>query len=84
MVSIGSGHARPRSQHKGDLFAPERQRAGDERQRQEAGDEREGERSKGEEQGILVHKGDCLWIKRRQMWPIGKWWFRKLKGEIPS
>ena len=24
---------------------------------------------------------DCLWIERRQMWPIGKWQFIKVKWE---
>ena len=24
---------------------------------------------------------DCLWIERRQMWPIGKWQFIKVKGD---
>ena len=26
---------------------------------------------------------DCLWIKRRQMWPIGKWRFIKVNEETP-
>lgn len=24
---------------------------------------------------------NCLWIQRRQMWPIHKWWFIKLRGK---
>lgn len=26
---------------------------------------------------------DCLWIEKKQMWPIGKWQFIKKKGEPP-
>ena len=26
---------------------------------------------------------DCLWIERRQMWPIGKWQFIKGKENRP-
>ena len=49
---------RPSSQHKGDLFAPEGQRAGNKRQRQEIEDEGEGERNKGEGEGIFVLEGN--------------------------
>ena len=42
---------RPSSQHKGDLFAPEGQRAGNKRQTQEIEDEGEG--NKGEGKGYL-------------------------------
>jgi hypothetical protein len=38
---------RPRSLHKGDLFVPEGQRAGDKRQRQEIEDKRKGPRERG-------------------------------------
>jgi len=38
---------RPSSQHQKDLFAPEKQRAGDKRQTQEIEVEREGEGNKG-------------------------------------
>lgn len=44
--------------------------------RQEIEEEREGAEGKGEWVGIFVLDGtkDCLWIERRQTWPIGKWW----------
>ena len=52
--------------------------------RQEIKDEGEKEANKGE---IFVPGGgspkDCLWIERRQTWPIGKWQFIKAKGETP-
>ena len=50
---------RPSSQHKGGLFAPEGQRAGNKRQRQETENEGEGERKKGyEEKGFAWVGGD--------------------------
>ena len=45
---------RLRSQHKGDLFAPVGQRAGNKSQRQETKDKRKGKRNKGEGDGIFV------------------------------
>ena len=49
---------RPSSQHKGGLFAPEGQRAGNKRQRQEVRDEGEGDGNKGEgERYYLKNKG---------------------------
>ena len=45
--SISSGPPRPSSQHKGDLFAPEGQGAGNKKQRQEMEDGEEGKRNKG-------------------------------------
>jgi hypothetical protein len=38
-------------------------------------------RDRGKEYSSWQGK-DCLWIKRRQMWPIEKWPFIKVKGEI--
>jgi hypothetical protein len=59
---------------KDSLFAPEGQRAGNKKQRQEIEDERGGERNEGDREGVFVLelKRDCLWIEKRQMWPIGK------------
>ena len=54
---IGSGPPRPSSQHKGDLFAPEGQRAGNKRQRQEIEDEGEGEGKKGKGAEVFVPEG---------------------------
>lgn len=47
------------------------------------GKKRKGTREKGK--GICP-KGakNFLWIKRRQMWPKGKWQFIKVKGETPA
>ena len=45
------------SQHKGDLFAPEGQRAGNKRQRQELEDEGEGEGNKEEGGEYLSWRG---------------------------
>ena len=53
--SRGSGPPRPSSQHKGDAFAPERQRAGSKRHGQETKEEGEEEGDKGEgRRGIFV------------------------------
>jgi hypothetical protein len=52
-----SGLPRPRSQQKGDLFAPEGQRTGNKRQRQEIEDEGEGGRNKAEGGGAFVPEG---------------------------
>ena len=45
---------RPSSQHKGDVFASEKQRTGSKRQKQGTEDEREGEGDKGEGTGVFV------------------------------
>jgi hypothetical protein len=44
--------------------------------------EKRGEK-RGEVEGYLAWRGikDCLWIKRRQTWSIGKWKFVKVKWE---
>jgi len=77
---------RPSSQHKGNLFVPEGQRAGNKRQRQEIEDEGEGGRSQGR-QGRNFCPGCgakyCLWIERKQTWPTGKWRLIKVKEETP-
>ena len=52
VIGISSEPPRPSSQHKGDSFAPERQRTGNKRQRQEIEDEGEGEGNK--EKGAVV------------------------------
>lgn len=60
----------PSSEHKGDSFAPEGQRARNKRQGREKG---EGARQRRE--GYWSQRegtNDCLWIDRRQTWPIGK------------
>jgi hypothetical protein len=49
---------RPSSQHKGDLFAPEVQRAGNKRHRQDREDEGEEEGNKEEGTGVFVLKWD--------------------------
>jgi hypothetical protein len=75
---------RPSSQHKGGLFAPERQRAGNKRQRLETEDKGQEKKKKEQVKGgrDVCPRGakDCLWIERRWMWPIGKWHFIKVKG----
>lgn len=48
---IGSGFPKTSSQHKGDLFAPERQRAGNKRQRLAIEEEGEEEGNKGNKVG---------------------------------
>lgn len=48
---------RPSSQHKGDVLAPEGQRAGNRRQKQEPEDQEEGEGNKGEGKGVFVPEG---------------------------
>lgn len=46
--------------------------------------ENEGERevNKGEGKWVFVLEGmkDCLWIEKRQMWPIRKWEVIKVRG----
>lgn len=75
--SSGSGPQRPSFHHKGDLSAPEGMG-----ERRETEYEGEGEGSKWEEGGYLSQvRKDCLWIDRRQTWPIGKGRFIKVKGE---
>ena len=70
------------SQHKGDVFAPEGQRAGNKRQREEIEGEGEGKKNKGEGEGIFfAPEGQRL--ERRQLWPIGKWQFIKGKRGNP-
>ena len=83
-ISIGPGLPRPSLQHKGDLLAPERQRAGTKRQRQEIKDKRQGEGNKGEGAKVYLSWSgtkDCLWIESRQVWHIGKWQFVKIQRE---
>ena len=61
------------SQYKGDLFAPEEQRAGNKKE-------------EGERRGRGVCPGgtkDCLWKERKQTWSIGKLQFIKVEGETP-
>jgi hypothetical protein len=58
-TSIGTRHPRPSSQHKGNSFVTEGQRAGNKRQRQET--EEEGGGREG-----------CLCIEKSSAWPIGK------------
>lgn len=72
---------RPNSQHKGDLLAPEGQRAVNKRQKQEG--EEENKRGKEEGERDISARGtkDCPWIERRQMWLICKWHFIKGKKE---
>jgi hypothetical protein len=59
---------RASSQHKGDTFALEGHRAGDNRHRQEREDEGGGKGTREREKGDLSQSGtkDCLWIERRQ------------------
>jgi hypothetical protein len=62
---------RPSSQHKGNLFAPERQR-------QEIEDE-------GEGKVVFVleeQRKDYLWIKRTQILLIGKQQFKGKRGKL--
>jgi hypothetical protein len=90
---------RSSSQHKGDVVAPERQSAGNKSQRQDMREKGEGTREKGEGtrekgewtrergQGHLSQSREaqvCLWIVRRQTWPLGKWQFMKIKGGNPA
>lgn len=51
-----SGASRPRSQHKGALFAPQWERAGNKRQMGDRGQGRRG-RNRGDREGIFVPKG---------------------------
>ena len=55
--SVSQGPPRQSSQHKGDLFAPERQRAGHKSQRREIEDKREVERNKRWGKRIFVQEG---------------------------
>jgi hypothetical protein len=71
-------------QHKGDLSAPEWQRAGNKRQRLEIEDEGEGEVDKGGGGAFVPEENwtkDCLWIGSRHTRHIGKWQFTIVKGE---
>jgi hypothetical protein len=58
-VNISSGPTGPCPQHKGDLFAPEGQMAGDKRQRQETEDK------EYEEEDKRVGKGYLSWTGQR-------------------
>jgi hypothetical protein len=69
---------------KGDIFAPEGQKTGYKRKRQEIEDEGEGDSIFILVRGVRKATKDCLWLERQQMWPIGKRWFIKIKGETPS
>ena len=41
-----------------------------------------GQREQGRGQGYLSQgTKDCLWIEKRQKWPIGKWQFIKVQEE---
>jgi hypothetical protein len=73
---------RPISQDKRDVFAPEGQRAGirDKDRIERTRKNGKGTRKAGKHICFGGTKG-CLWIKRRQMWHIGKWQFIKGKGE---
>ena len=83
VIGISSEPPRPSSQHKGDSFAPERQRTGNKRQRQEIEDEGEGEGNKGGRRDICPGwTKNYLWIEMRQTRPIGEWQFIKIKEEI--
>ena len=66
------------SQHKGDLFAPQRQREGNKRQRQEIENEEEGKGNKGK--GIWPRGGQRI-RRKEKTFPIGKWQFIKVKRE---
>lgn len=80
--SISSGPPRLSSRHKGDLFVPEEQRAGNERQIQRIEEEEgKGERNRGEAAMGIFPWGtkDCLCLERRQAWLTGKWKFIKGK-----
>ena len=76
------------SQHK-DLFAPEREGTGDRRPRQEIENKEEREKESGRarsrtrvnRKSYLSQRGESLWIWSRQIWPTGKRWFIKVKGE---
>ena len=70
--------------HKGNIFAPEGQKTGYKRKRQEIEDEGEGDSIFILVRGVRKATKDCLWLERQQMWPIGKRWFIKIKGETPS
>jgi hypothetical protein len=54
------GTPRLSTQHKGDLFAPERQRAGNKRQRQETGGLSRREGNKGEGKEVFVLEGQKI------------------------
>lgn len=73
-ISIGLAQDTPRSssQHKGVLFTPEGQRAGNKKQRWEIDDKGEGgkELKRGEERIFVGGQSgakDCFWIERRQL-----------------
>lgn len=48
---------------------------------EEEGNKEEGEGWQGRGGRDIYPEGtkDCLWIKKKQMWPIGKWQFIKKK-----
>ena len=60
---------RTRSQHKGDLFAPQRQRVGNKRQTRKIEDEEGGEGNKGK--GICPRGGQRI-RRRQRAFPKGK------------
>lgn len=57
---MGSGHPRPSSQHKRDLFAPEEQISGNQRQMQKIVKEGKGERSREKVKGYLFQRDKGL------------------------
>lgn len=60
---MSSGPSRPSSQHKGDLFAPERQRTGKKKQAQEI-EEEEAEENKGKPARVFVLRDKGLLLDR--------------------
>lgn len=71
---------KPNSQHKGDVFASEGQRAGNKSQRL-IGEKREGARERERERGYLSLIGGGVTKEKIQTWPLGKWGLIKVKWE---
>lgn len=60
MKRLVSDIPRQSSQHKGDLLAPEEQRAANKKQRQEIEDEEEGEGNKAEGRKVAKERGKSI------------------------
>lgn len=70
---LAQGTPIPSSQHKGELFVPEGQRAWNNRQRQDTEDKGAKKRNKGGRRDIFPGgTKDCFWMERTQMWLVGK------------
>lgn len=63
------------------IYLPQKNRKQEIQRKREKG---KGTRERGKRYLSLRRTKDCLWMERRQTWPVGKWQFRKGKGERTS